>query len=530
MHTVVKDLQDEAGDANSVLNRRGAPRRQELLLLVENLRSALIEIDAIVQRYQGLARRERRIWDQLKFASEDLGQVRGKLTFHLTAINVFTESLSRSTLSQIEKTLLELIGEVREGRRPPSIVPSDERDERSVWSELEFELAEDGISKADVAQHKAAIKIFLQGRIQDIAAETMSLDEVASRVESSNEHDDSEPFPSPMTLDYRAPTMSSTAGSEQYESAVEELADEANAIKMLPAPRVTCVTFADPFKLPPRPKDLSEKASEIDERLQHMPMRRTSAGSIYRYRHSIDASVIELKPIEPKQELTGKAEMRPKKEMILIIDPTHSSISRLAHAYLRSLVKSHAIVRDHIDTVRSTGWQEHESSGIDSLSVGRLMRELLGRRQIEVPDWGSGFRVAAFRLRDVIEFDHVIHFNSPTFRRVLKENIKTIAALKESYGSTNKSLARLTGFDLPSLKTPESMSEEVSSKAILLNRQRLALEEVFRWIQRWLLNFLEQEYGLKRSGEGFERLSTRRPSRASPIPLGNKETRSRSTE
>ncbi len=148
VHTVVKELQDEADDTNSVLYRRGTPRKQELLLLIRNLKSALLEVDIMVEKYQGLARRERRIWNQLKFATEDLGQVRGKLTVYLTPHQRYH---GRSTLSQIEKVLLELISEVHEGRRPPSIVPSDERDEKSVWSELELGLAEDGISKADVA-------------------------------------------------------------------------------------------------------------------------------------------------------------------------------------------------------------------------------------------------------------------------------------------------------------------------------------------------------------------------------------------
>lgn len=162
----------------------------------------------------------------------------------MAAINVFTDSLSRSALSQIEKVLLELIGDVREGRRPPSIVPSDERDEKSVWSELEFELAEDCISRADVAQHTTAIKVFLQNLLSDVAVEAMSLDEVASLVESSNEHNLSEPFPRRLDKNSRAPTVSST-GSEQYESAEEELVDEKSSPCVAPAPRVS---FSRPIK------------------------------------------------------------------------------------------------------------------------------------------------------------------------------------------------------------------------------------------------------------------------------------------
>jgi len=522
VHTVVKELQDEADNMNSVLNRRGTPRKQELLLLIRNLKSALLEVDIIVQKYQGLARRERRIWNQLKFATEDLGQVRGKLTVHLAAINVFTDSLSRSTLSQIEKVLLELISEVREGRRPPSIVPSDERDENSVWNELELELAEDGISKADVAQHKTAIKVFLQNLLSDVAVEAMSLDEVASLVESSNEHDHTEQVPRCITKDSRVPTMSST-GSEQYESAAEELADEDNSTTVAPMPRVS---FAPPIILPNRSKDKPDRVQGIDSRLQYLT-RRASAGSIYRYRHSIDASIVDPKATENKHDSTSHSYSPQAPQMILIVDPTHSSVSKLAHALLRSLVITYPIVRAHIDTVRSTAWQEYGTGGTDSLSLDNLIREFLTSREIKVPQWRKQIQFASFRLRDLVEFDHIVYFNSPSFRKVLEEHIETIAALKEAHGTPNKSLARLTGYDLlPSLQIPDFMSEGAMSKEILRNRQRLALEEVFRKVRRFILTFLEQEFGLKKTGQGFEEIPSRRPSRSSPLPLLDHESRS----
>lgn len=239
------------------------------MLLIKNLEAALSEVDAIVRNYQGLGRRDRRIWNQLKFATEHLDPVRGKLTLHLTAINVFTDSLSRGTLAQIETVLLELAREVRDGRRPPSIVMNDARDEQSVWKELEFELAEDGISKKDVARHKTAIKVFLHGLLSDIPAETMSLDEVASIVESKNGQIDSEPLLQRMTPDSRVSTMGSvdqasviSADSKQYESAVEESTDQVNM--RTSAPRVSITQHT---RFPNRPKEQPVYGQGIDKRL-----------------------------------------------------------------------------------------------------------------------------------------------------------------------------------------------------------------------------------------------------------------------
>ena len=524
IHTVIKELQDEAGDSKSNLNVRGTARKQELLLLIGNLESALQEVDGIVWKYRSLSRRERRIWDQLRFATEKLEPVRGKLTVHLSAVNIFMSSVSRGTLVQMERTLLELVNEVRAGRRASSIVPGNDDGQKTVWNELEFELAEDGISKEDVVKHKTAIRIFLQDLMSDAVAETLSLDEVASRVESSGESPQEELHPRPVIPSSRVPTIESidTTGSEQYESAVEDITDQVDPKINISGPRIY---FAQQTKFPARPKNEPEHAQGIDKRLRYLSTRRTSAGSIDRYRHSLDASVVDPKTAEEAASKSGQLTASTPKQMILIIDPTHSSISKLAHACLRSFVKEHNIVGEHIDTVRSTAWEEYESGGADTLSLDKLIQELLAKQKIDVPKWEKQIRFASFQLRDVVEFDHIIYFNSPSFRRVLEEHIEAIAAFKETYGIANKPIARLTQYDLlPSLRTPESMSQDTWNQAVLRKRQQLALEEIFGKVQRCMVNFLAEEFGLKKIGQGFEKTHSRRPSRSSPLPLLGSET------
>ena len=240
VHTVIKELQDEAANPGSLLNSRGAPRNQELMLLIKNLEEALKELDEIVTKYQGLTWRERRIWIQLRLATENLDTVRSKLTFHVTAINAFTSSLSRGTLVQIETALIELISEVRQGRRQPSLASLHEENNESVWRELEFELAEDGISSTDIVKHKAAIKVFVHNLLTDSNADTTSFVEVASLMESGNGKLDSEsPSQSRFVTDLLPgdsaellTTANAQNGSlalmnnEEYQSADEELPPE----------------------------------------------------------------------------------------------------------------------------------------------------------------------------------------------------------------------------------------------------------------------------------------------------------------
>lgn len=234
IHTVIRELQDEATDPQSPLNSRGALRKQELVQLIKNLERTLRELDEIVTKYQGLARRERRIWDQLRLATEDLDKIRRKLTFHITAINAFTSSLSRGTLAHIETVLVELMSEVRLGQRP-SLASLHESNNDSIWGELESELAGDGISSTDIAKHKAAIKVFVRGLFSDPNAETISLVEIASLAESGNDGADSESvlhdvLPVTTTDLEESPTMANAQNcsvplreGEEYEAADEEI-------------------------------------------------------------------------------------------------------------------------------------------------------------------------------------------------------------------------------------------------------------------------------------------------------------------
>ena len=227
------------------------------MLLITNLEEPLKELDGIVRKYQGLERRERRIWNQLRLASEDLGTVRGKLTFHVNAINAFTSSLSRGTLAQIETVLLELVGEVRQGRRRPSLISLHETNNDSVWRELESELAGDGISTADVVKHKDAIKVFVQGLLSDANADTTSLIELASLMEPDNNGADSELSPhlrelwpenpaEPLTVDNAEDATLAPMDGEENESADEELPlEDAGASSPIVQSRRTKPNFDD---------------------------------------------------------------------------------------------------------------------------------------------------------------------------------------------------------------------------------------------------------------------------------------------
>ena len=319
VHTVLKELEDEARDTRSILNQRGQSRRQELLLLVRNLEEVLKDLDSFIHKYQRHTRRERRIYNQLKLATEDLTKYRNKLTFNITAINAFMESLSRGTLAQIEVVLLELVREVREGRRPPSIASIDEKIDNPVWKELEVELAEDGISSTDVSKHKLAIKVFLQNLLSSSQTDALSLDEVASMVESRADLEDAESLfervPDLSVSSREAPGGPTTPGDErssmlsdgtsQYESAPEDFHEEINPASPDAVPRISFAASMN-SRDPAKTKDTMYALETIDKRLEHLMPALARIHDVFCHRRSVDASTVG-----PRQ-------------MVLMLDPTHS--------------------------------------------------------------------------------------------------------------------------------------------------------------------------------------------------------------
>lgn len=335
------------------------------MLLVANVSEVLKELDKLVKKYQGLARRERRIWNQLRLATEDLNKIRNKLTFHVTAINTFTSSLSYGTLTRIETVLLELVSEVREGRRPPSFASIHETNDGSVWSELESELAEDGISKTDVAKHKDAIKTFVQSLLEDPNEETMSLLEIASTIEYSDEDGDlesvSQRLPNvdsaPRRLT-RASTFTSvgdrsllSTDNEQYESAEEEFSEEDGSISattnasqapleaaarsQYPLPKTSQATgfggesgrkgflraglFAEPSN---KQWEATEEARQDAARAQIRPAPATTAVRAPLGEHLNRLQIAASTKSNPSPSISEHSP--PKSQMILIIDPFHS--------------------------------------------------------------------------------------------------------------------------------------------------------------------------------------------------------------
>ncbi|KAI4163651.1 MAG: hypothetical protein LQ342_002685 [Letrouitia transgressa] len=176
-HAVVRRLEEEAKDKQSMLNQCDAKKRNELMEIIGELRTELEGVDKILAQY----RQGKPIPNAFRMAKIDPKHLCADFGFYLTAITTFTDSLSRGALGRIETLLHKTVQEIREGRR------ADPRYNASARKELELELAKNGVSARDRARYGPAITAFLLGclsgtsyhSLRDIALPVKSHDQKA---------------------------------------------------------------------------------------------------------------------------------------------------------------------------------------------------------------------------------------------------------------------------------------------------------------------------------------------------------------
>jgi hypothetical protein len=194
LHTGIKELEDEATNADSILIRAGSGKKKELEEIIKNCRAVLVQLERLLTKYQSLGTKSKRTWDRIKFGTEGLQTIREKLTFHTSSINLFLTTLGTGSLGRIEKKLEEIVEEVRAGKREPTVltaVDHDNEEAETHWNALKGELLDDGFTRQDIEAHRGAIKAYIQelvdrGELQEIRRASASVEDAS--VENTSIH------------------------------------------------------------------------------------------------------------------------------------------------------------------------------------------------------------------------------------------------------------------------------------------------------------------------------------------------------
>lgn len=196
LHAAVKELQDEAENEESILNRAGLGRKKELIDNIQNCTEVLAQLEDLLTRFNSLGTKRKKVFDVLKFGSQGLQEIRQKLMLHTSSLTLFLTRLGTGSLGRIEKKLDDIAADIRAARHEPSLssvcVDNDVIEQDSAWHILMKELSDD-FAPEDIEAHKSEIKAYIRRLIErgDLHEQVpfARLDEAAAPTSKSSSED-----------------------------------------------------------------------------------------------------------------------------------------------------------------------------------------------------------------------------------------------------------------------------------------------------------------------------------------------------
>ena len=74
--TAIKELEDEMENPDSILNRTGAVKKNELGIMVKNCSEVLQQLNTLLVKYKSLGTTSKRTWNRLRWGPENLQDIR----------------------------------------------------------------------------------------------------------------------------------------------------------------------------------------------------------------------------------------------------------------------------------------------------------------------------------------------------------------------------------------------------------------------------------------------------------------------
>ncbi len=186
LHTALKLLQDASEDSTSLVSRASDANKLELSRVLHSCRIILNKIDELRAWFQSLGINDKGESDVIKFRAkylDGLDPLRAELVLAIANLNLLQHSIETSPLARIEALLDDLIGEIRAGRRAPTLLCSVIKDAEVGWPQLKIELAAEGIPKSDLEMYRASIEEWIRG-----ADEDGPLDDMEARTVHTSTH------------------------------------------------------------------------------------------------------------------------------------------------------------------------------------------------------------------------------------------------------------------------------------------------------------------------------------------------------
>lgn len=168
-HIVTHEMQDQAQEESSLLNRRGTGREQELLSLCANMHGSLNELDVLFKKYQNMGKNA---WLRVQLGQQELSTLRVKLTLHIGCINQFMSSLTMAAVGRMEPMMEQILRILRdsargEHSRAQTILSAHRTHSKESWAPVELELRTEGIPVDFIKENRDRIEVLVDEVVQE---------------------------------------------------------------------------------------------------------------------------------------------------------------------------------------------------------------------------------------------------------------------------------------------------------------------------------------------------------------------------
>ena len=183
-HVLLQHLQKEATGPNTILNCPGDTRRQQLTEIAFGSWKVLNKLDAILHRYNSLSEKEKSVkkpWQAIPFGNgpmAEVGQLREKLVYYSSALGLFLNIATVSSVGRVENQVTEAGDDLRDikvavngiaaqlmylsSSEEGSVLTDNAEDDSQVWREFRRELIKEGFPSSVTKTHKETIKAYVK--------------------------------------------------------------------------------------------------------------------------------------------------------------------------------------------------------------------------------------------------------------------------------------------------------------------------------------------------------------------------------
>ncbi|KAI9774257.1 MAG: hypothetical protein M1840_004151 [Geoglossum simile] len=176
LHALLKEIEE-----NLSVETLSSARQARLEIIGDGCHSVLEELQSLVDKYESLGTQSKRTWDRMKWGSNDIAELRSRLTSNTLLLTAFIST----TQVVVEKKLDEFLQEFRDGKREGSVVTTQtveslSTDEKQTWRIIRKELEDIGITVAAFDTNKDFIINWFKSAIATGAFEEQTLEDVSS--------------------------------------------------------------------------------------------------------------------------------------------------------------------------------------------------------------------------------------------------------------------------------------------------------------------------------------------------------------